>query len=230
MYLFHFSHCIPSLSCPLYFYLFVNPIPYPQHLRLWSHSIHSPHKIFSQFSLSVKSVLVDFETTLLIKTYCICIWLEEVVCGVLVIFLAPSVLRSKVIILSCGLSWGTCNVFYSEHTFLQHETLTEIQKKNNKKFTMWMRISRSFAEKILEVNQVEKQCPTYFKVKMSAFYLLPQYKPWWGHWRSGSVVSLAGCGAALHPASRHSQDMGICRRTPGKILSFISLKNRSSTV
>lgn len=146
----------------------------------------------------------------------------------LVMSLARSVWRSKVILQSCDSSWRICNIFYSEHPFLQHETLSEIMPRKNS--ATWMRIFRSFTAKTLEVNCVEKKCPSYFKIKGTSVYLLPQYKPWWGLWQNGLVVSLAGCGAALRPANCHPQDLGICRRSPGNTLSFISLKNRSSVI
>lgn len=105
-----------------------------------------------------------------------------------------------------------------------------VWNKTPKNSTTWVRIFRGFTAKTLEINWVEKKCPSYFKVKRTSVYLLPQYKPWWGLWRSGLVVSLAGCGAALCPASCHLQDLGICRRSPGNTLSFISLENRSSAI
>lgn len=96
--------------------------------------------------------------------------------------------------------------------------------------TPWMRIFRSFTAKTLQVNWVEKKNPSYFMVKRASVYLLPQYKPWWALWQSGLGVSLAGCGAALHPASCNPQDLGICRRSPGNTLTFIPLENRSSAI
>lgn len=121
-----------------------------------------------------------------------------------------------------------CDIFCSEHPLLQYETLSEIWPEKNQ--TPWMRIFRSFTEKTLKVNRVEKKHPSYFKVKRPSVYLLPQYKPWWALWQSGLGVSLARCGAALHPASCHPQDLGICRRSPGNTLTFISLEKRSSAI
>lgn len=110
------------------------------------------------------------------------------------------------------------NILYSEHPFLQYETLSEIWPEKKKK------------PNPMDEDFQKLHCPSYFMVKRASVYLLPQYKPWWALWQSGLGVSLAGCGAALHPASCHPQDSGICRRSPGNTLTFISLENRSSAI
>lgn len=112
------------------------------------------------------------------------------------------------------------------HFYNMKHCLKYVQKK----FCHMDEDFQKLTAKTMEVNWVEKKCPSYFKIKGTSVYLLPQYKPWWGLWQSGLVVSLAGCGAALHPANCHPQDLGICGRSPGNTLSFISLENRSSVI